>query len=70
MHTGQFYQVAADVALMLQMMEMARNDDYRFIPNELYVYNTCNPISKFRLKPEFQVATERHIKRRKSYQAL
>ncbi|MBM3197004.1 MAG: glycosyltransferase family 2 protein [Chlamydiae bacterium] len=70
MYKRQFYQVAADVALMLPMMEMARNGHYRFIPNELYVYNTSNPISDFKLKPEFQVATERYIKRKKPYQAL
>jgi glycosyltransferase involved in cell wall biosynthesis len=68
--TGKFYQVAADVALMLPMMEMARNGHYRFIPKELYVYNTSNPISDFRLKPELQQAAERQIKRKKPYQAL
>jgi hypothetical protein len=49
---------------------MASNGHYRFIPKELYVYNTSNPISDFRLKPELQQAAERQIKRKKPYQAL
>lgn len=67
---GQFYREGWDVAMMLPMMEMARNGHYRFIPKELYVYNTSNPISDFRLKPELQQAAERQIKRKKPYQAL
>lgn len=39
MYKGKFLFVAGDVAIMLPMIEMAKNGHFKFISNVLYIYN-------------------------------
>lgn len=46
-HNGHYFPSSADVAMMLPMIEMAREHTY-FIPEILYIYNTENPLNDTR----------------------
>ncbi len=44
-YDGKFFSMANDVAMMMPMLEMARNGHIKFISDILYVYNHHNPLS-------------------------
>ena len=48
-HSGQYFAVASDLALMYPMLEMAGNRQ-EFIEDLLYVYNDQNPISDHKIR--------------------
>ncbi|MCI5051722.1 MAG: glycosyltransferase family 2 protein [Simkaniaceae bacterium] len=66
---GQFYPMTWDMAMMLPMIEMAR-DHFTFIPRVLYIYNDDNPISDFRKSKHFQRALDLYIRGLTPYQPL
>lgn len=66
---GEFLQTSWDQAIMLPMLEMARNH-YFCIPNILYVYNTSNPISDGRIKRDDQIRKEKYIRSLPRYKPL
>ena len=57
---GQYYRVAGDVAIMLNLIDMARDHVY-FIPDILHRYNCDNPINEFRISEKQQWQTRDRI---------
>lgn len=66
---GGFYQMAWDQAIMFPMLEMS-GPRARFISETLYVYNTANPISDYKVDRELQRSLERMIRGRRRYARL
>lgn len=69
MHHGKFLMVATDVAFMLPMFEMAR-DQYAYIHDLLYVYNDQNPINLYKSHFEHQIYYDLITRNRKPYAKL
>lgn len=69
MHHGKFLMVATDVAFMLPMFEMAR-DQYAYINDLLYVYNDQNPINLYKSHFEHQIYYDLITRNRKHYEKL
>lgn len=66
---GHFFNVAADLAVMFPMLEMA-GVHARFIPDVLYVYNDRNPISDRALRQVEQSKANEYIRSRPRYSFL
>ena len=43
---GEYFKAAPDVAYSFALLELAGNENYRFIPNLLYVYNADSPYNE------------------------
>lgn len=63
---GEFYPMTWDVAMMLPMIEMAR-DHFTFIPHVLYIYNDVNSISDHCIDQELQFKISRDIRAKPPY---
>lgn len=63
---GEFYPMTWDVAMMLPMIEMARNH-FVFIPHVLYIYNDVNTISDHRTDQELQFNLSKEIRAKPPY---
>ena len=61
--------MAWDTALMIPMLEMAR-ERHLFIPDILYVYNTTNTISDHRVDRSFQHMLDVFIRNLQPYEKL
>jgi hypothetical protein len=66
---GNYYTVAYDQAIMLPLLEMARERS-RYIPDILHVYNKENPLSVDKIKTQQQVNTAKEIRKKKRYKRL
>ena len=69
LYKGSFYPMAWDTALMIPMLEMAR-ERHLFIPDILYVYNTTNTISDHRVDRSFQHMLDVFIRKLQPYEKL
>ena len=69
MYEGEFYRMSGDLAIMLPMIEMARNH-HRFIAQVLYLYNESNTISDHRKNFEQQMDLARYIRSLPPYTPL
>lgn len=69
MKDGKFFSMAGDVAEMLPLLEMA-GDRHAFIPDILYLYNTTNNISDFRVNNKLQQSLEANIRAKPKYKRL
>ena len=69
LYKGSFYPMAWDTALMIPMLEMAR-ERHLFIPDILYVYNTTNTISDHRVDRSFQHMLDVFIRNLQPYEKL
>lgn len=47
---GEWYRMSADAAVMYPCLELA-GDNFKFVPEVLYVYNSENPLSEWRKAP-------------------
>jgi glycosyltransferase involved in cell wall biosynthesis len=70
MYEQQFFQMAWDKAIMLPMMEMARNGHITFIPEVLYIYNKANPLNDHKIDLELQKKLDMVIRSKQKYEAL
>ena len=70
LYEGEFFTMTWDMAIMLPMIEMARNDHVRFIPEVLYAYNSNNPISDHRKSRLLQQHLDDVIRLKKRYEPL
>lgn len=61
--SGQYFGVGCDVAIMLPLLEMS-GGRHKCIDSVIYVYNTENPLSDFRIKNGRQRAVEAEIRSR------
>lgn len=66
----QFFQMSWDKAIMLPMMEMARDGHFSFIPEVLYIYNTANPLNDHKVDLELQKKLDMLIRSKKRYDAI
>jgi glycosyltransferase involved in cell wall biosynthesis len=66
---GKFYDIAADVAIVLPMFEMASPNHIRYIDRILYFYNYANPISDS-CRRSSQIATDGYIRTLPAYRPL
>jgi glycosyltransferase involved in cell wall biosynthesis len=66
---GEFLKMSCDMAIMLPMIEMAR-DHYAFIPEVLYVYNAMNPLSEHRVSRNLQRDLDVLIRSRPRYEKV
>jgi glycosyltransferase involved in cell wall biosynthesis len=69
MYEGEFYRMSGDLAIMLPMIEMAKNH-HRFISQIFYLYNEDNMISDHRKNFEEQMRVARYIRSLPPYTPL
>lgn len=69
MPDGSFYPMSGDMAVMIPMIEVAR-DHYRFISDVLYTYNNTNPISDHMVDKKLQRSIDLHVRSLPRYQPL
>lgn len=67
---GAFYPMAADMASMIPMLEMAGKKHIRYVRELLYVYNMGNPIADAKRNVDLQQAIDRHIRSLTPYKEL
>jgi hypothetical protein len=66
---GGFYHMAWDQAIMFPMLEMSGHRA-KFISEVLYIYNTENPISDYKVDRQLQRSLETEIRMQKRYDRL
>ncbi len=69
LYQGSFYSSAWDLAIMMPMLEMAREHAV-FIPDVLYIYNRETPLNDDKLRLEEQMNFNRHIRKLPAYARL
>lgn len=70
MYEGDFFTMTYDMAIMLPMVEMARNGHYTFINKVLYLYNDMTPINDHKVNKDLQRKLDLEIRSRARYEAL
>lgn len=68
-YRGKFYPMAWDLALMLPMIEMAK-DHAQFIEETFYLSNHANPLFDLRINPKYHAECEHNIRSKASYRPL
>lgn len=68
-YKGAFFEMCADMATSIPMMEMARNH-FLFIPEILYLYNDINPINDHKKDKSLQKAIDKYVRNLPRYQPL
>ena len=68
-YNGKFLEATYDVAMMLPMIEMAREHVF-FTPDVFYIYNDENPISDSRVKREKQLFYDQYIRSKPKYNKI
>ncbi len=66
---GEFYTMAYDQAIMLPLLEMAR-ERAKYIDSVLHVYNKENPLNVDKLKAQEQARTALDIRKNKRYERV
>lgn len=69
LYQGSFYSSAWDLAIMMPMLEMAREHAV-FIPDVLYIYNRETPLNDDKVRLEEQMRLNRHIRNLPTYAQL
>jgi len=69
LYKGDFFKMTGDLAIMLPMIEMARNH-HLFIPNILYLYNDGNELSEHQKSFQKQMELARYIRSLPKYDPL
>ena len=67
--SGTFYEMSWDQAIMFPMLEMSGHRA-KFINEVLYIYNTANPISDYKVDRELQRSLEAAIRGQRRYDRL
>lgn len=67
--TGDYYEVACDLAIMFPMLEMASHRS-QHISELLYVYNKQNPLSDMYIKEKEQIKIANQIRNKKKYSRI
>ncbi len=66
-YEGDFFAMDADIATMFPMVEMAREGHFKFIEEELCLYNAENCLNDHKVSKELQVKLDQEIRSRKRY---
>ena len=69
MHDGDFLKMAGDLAAMMPMIEMAR-DNFRFIPHVLLIYNAENVLNEYKISKAKQLEVDRIVRSRPRYDKI
>lgn len=69
MRKGKFFDMCADIATSIPMMEMARNH-FLFIPDILYIYNDINPLNDHKKSKKRQVKIDKYVRVLPRYEPL
>lgn len=67
---GEFLAMSWDLAMMIPMVEMARDNHFMFIDKILLTYNDVNSISDHRISRELQRSLDLMVRAKKPYEAL
>jgi len=67
---GRFFDVNADFATMIPMLEMARKGHIKFINEVLLIYNNANPLNDHRIAGGLQRTLNRKIRKMEKYEAI
>jgi len=67
---GVFFESAWDLAIMMPAIEIAGLFNIRYVSEPVYTYNTENPVSDFRKRPDEQGMYEKLIRNRPPYQKV
>lgn len=70
LYKDSFYLMAADIAYMYPMLEMASRGHISFIPDILYTYRYQNPISDHNISRRYQAGLNDYICQQKIYEPL
>lgn len=70
MLNGEFFEMNADMATMIPMLEMAAHDHTAFIPDIMCMYTYDNPINDHVVNRNLQLELEEVIRAIKPYEAL
>lgn len=70
MYEGKFLEMTCDKAMMLPMVEMARNGHLKFINEVLYIYNDDNTLNDHRINKKMQWDLDLYLRAKKRYEAL
>ncbi len=65
--TGDYYTIAGDMALMFPMVEMAGEENSRYISKPLYIYNNKNPLNDEKSHNVLCKQCDLEIRNRKQY---
>ncbi|MDN3504658.1 MAG: glycosyltransferase family A protein [Rhabdochlamydiaceae bacterium] len=68
-YEGKFLEATYDVAMMLPMIEMAREHVF-FTPDVFYIYNDENPISDSKVKRKKQLFYDQYIRSKPKYNKI
>lgn len=64
---GNFYKMTYDVAMFYPIIEICNKEKVKYNDEILYVYNTENPISDFRVNSELQLNIHKKIRNKKKF---
>lgn len=64
--TGEFFSAGGDVAYLMPLLDMA-GDRFQFITDIIYVYNTGNPLSDWRIRNGEQSRVDRLVRSMPTY---
>jgi len=69
-YKGNFFPMAADIAIRFPMLEMASRGHIKFIDEVLYIYNVANSINEFKVNRDFARECEMYIRAMPPYEPL
>ncbi|MDN3506589.1 MAG: glycosyltransferase [Simkaniaceae bacterium] len=69
LYQGNFFQMTADVAIMMPMVEMA-GWHHSFVPDLLYIYNRTSSINDDKISRDYQLGMDLEIRSRAKYQPV
>lgn len=67
--SGNFFMMTGDIAAMFPMIEMAR-DHFKFIDQEIYVYNGANTLNEHKVSKDIQRSIDLMIRSKPCYEKL
>lgn len=70
LYQGEFLKMTSDMAIMLPLIEMARDGHMAFLPRIMCVYNGANPLNDHKVDKTLQATLDRHIRSLPRYSAL
>ena len=70
MYKGSFMHMTGDAAAMIPMIEMARDNHFRFLPEISYIYNEVNSLNDHKVSKKLQYNLDLHIRGMRAYAAL
>lgn len=68
--TGNYWSVAGDLSFMYPMLEMSGMEHFKFIPENLYIYNESNPLNDHKVNMPNVVKTTTLIRNKTPYRKL